>query len=44
MRALLSTLLARSVWAQPINFEAGKTGEGAALASVPSVDVGSASH
>jgi hypothetical protein len=42
--ALLWSLFARSAWAQPATLVAGTTVEGAALASVRSVRVGSASH
>jgi hypothetical protein len=45
VRALLLTLFARSAWAQPATVVMpGTTAEGAALASVLSVGVGSASH
>jgi hypothetical protein len=41
---LLWPLFARSAWAQTATVVAGTTGEGAALASVRSVSVGSDSH
>jgi hypothetical protein len=44
VRTLLWPLIAWSAWAQPATVVAGTTGEGSALASVWSVDVGSASH
>jgi hypothetical protein len=44
VRALLWLLFPRSAWAQTATVVAGTTVEGAALASVPSVGVGSASH
>jgi hypothetical protein len=44
LRALLWTLFERSAWAQPATVVADTTGEGAALASVRSVGVGSYSH
>jgi hypothetical protein len=43
VRALLLPAFAQSAWAQPATAVAGTTGEGAALASVRSVGVGSAS-
>jgi hypothetical protein len=43
VRALLRPLFARSAWSQPATMVAGTTGEGADLASVPSVGVGSTS-
>jgi hypothetical protein len=44
VRALLCPLFARSAWAQPAILMAGTKFEGAALASVRFVGVGSASH
>jgi hypothetical protein len=44
VRALLWPLFAWSAWAQPATVEAFTIGEGAALASDRSVDVGSTSH
>jgi hypothetical protein len=44
VRALLWPLYVRSAWAQAATAVAGTTGEGAALASVLSVGVGSARH
>ena len=44
MRALLWPLLARLAWAQPQTVVAGTSGEGAALASVLLVGLGSASN
>jgi hypothetical protein len=44
VRALLWPLFPRSAWAQPSTVVAVTTGEGAALASVRSVGVSSASH
>jgi hypothetical protein len=42
MTAQLWPLFAWTAWAQPTTVVVGKTGEGAALASVRSVSVGSA--
>jgi hypothetical protein len=42
--ALFWTLFARSTFAQPATVVAGTTGEGAALATVRSLGVGSDSH
>jgi hypothetical protein len=44
MRALLWPLFARSEWAQAATVVAGTKNEGAVLASIRSVGVGSASH
>jgi hypothetical protein len=44
VRALLSTLFDGSAWAQPASVVAGTSGEGAAMASVPSVGEGPASY
>jgi hypothetical protein len=44
VRALLWPLFPRSAWDQPATVLTGTTGEGAALASVHLVGVGSASH
>jgi hypothetical protein len=44
VRALLWPMFAGSAWALTANMVAGTTGEGAALASVPSVGVGPTSH
>jgi hypothetical protein len=44
VRALICPLFARSALAQPDTVVAGTTGEGAALATVRLVGVGSASH
>jgi hypothetical protein len=44
MRVMTWPLYARSAWSQPTTVVAGTTSEGATLASVRSVGVGSASH
>jgi hypothetical protein len=44
VKALLWSLFARPAWDEPATVVAGTTVEGASLASVLSVDVGSASH